>query len=147
MENKTHSIGQVLFVVLAKKNQVYPMQIVEVQTKKTKAGEEVRYSLQAGSDPSTTVFLDQIDGEVFVSAEVARTALIKRATAQVNKLVDTAVMKAKEWYNVENENVVNEVIRSAVEESESDEPVETIGRVVLPDGTFANIKLPSSVAG
>ena len=48
-----YQIGQILFVVLAKKNQVYPMRIVEVITKKSLKGEEVKYLLQAGSDPAT----------------------------------------------------------------------------------------------
>ena len=102
----TYAIGQILFVVLNKKNQIYPMQIVEVITKKTLKGEETRYSLQAGSDKNTTVMLDQVDGEVFDSSEKAKSVLTKRATHQIQKLIDNAVTKSKEWYgHVENDHV------------------------------------------
>ena len=89
-------IGQVLFVVLSKKNQVYPMQVIEVITKKTLNGEEVSYVLQAGSDKDSKVTLSQVDGEVFNTAEDAKHTLVQRATSQSIKLVDAATRKAGE---------------------------------------------------
>jgi len=54
-------VGQVLYFVLSKKNQVYPMQVVEIITKKTLAGEEVSYILQAGPEKETKITFDQVD--------------------------------------------------------------------------------------
>lgn len=137
-----YQIGQVIFVVLAKKNHVYPMQVVEVITKKSLKGEEVKYVLQAGSDKKSTVILDQLQGEVFKSAEEARTTLVKRATSQISKLVTMAVAKSKEWYGtIENEQVIPTLMEDHPSPQEDDEDEEP--SVTLPDGTIAKVKLPS----
>jgi len=94
-----YRVGQVLFVVLHKKMQVYPMMVVEEITKRTMKGEETNYVLQGGVDPSTTILLNQVDGEIFESADEAKYVLTNRATAQIEKIVDAAVSKASEWYS------------------------------------------------
>lgn len=144
-----HAIGQVLYVVLAKKNQVYPMQVIEVITKKTLTGEEIRYVLQGGSDKKSTVFLDQIDGEVFDSSERARKVLVQRATVQINKLIDISIEKAKEWYKPkEVTNVIPQRVDDLEElmtEDASIDAVQNSQTIVMPDGTIANIKLPAGI--
>lgn len=144
-----YSIGQVLFAVLNKKNQVYPMQVVEIITKKTLQGEDVQYLLQGGSDRSTTVLLDQVDGELFDSAEVARKTLTSRATKQINKLIDLAIAKSKEWYpsaDSHEPQMLHDLpdFKHSVDMVTS-EPVaiEQSATVTLPDGTVAKIKMPS----
>lgn len=141
-----HSIGQVLYVVLTKKNQVYPMQVIEVITKKTLQGEEVRYLLRAGSSAETTVFLDQIDGEVFDTADEVRTVLTKRATSVVNKLVSTAVKKSNEWYGTDASSP--ETTQSIDDLPELTTRLEAqvssdVSTIVLPDGTIAKVKMPA----
>ena len=144
----SYTIGQILYVVLNKKSQVYPMQIIEVITKKTLQGEDVKYLLRAGSDKSSTVMLDQIDGELFDSADVARSVLIKRATTQVNRLIDMAVKKSQEWYGsledtpqtIQDLPDLSEDIQHTTSiNSKSKETAE----VMLPDGTVAKIKMPA----
>lgn len=125
-------IGHIVFVVLSKKNQVYPMQITEIITKRTLQGEEISYILQAGADHESKVSMDQIDGEVFESPEKARQTLVYRATQQINRLIDMAITKSTEWYGKVNENVIIE--------KNVDDHVKT---VMLPDGTIANVKLPN----
>lgn len=153
-----YTVGQVLFVVLAKKSQVYPMQIVEVITKKTLKGEDVQYVLQAGADKNTTVLFDQIEGEVFDSAEKVRAVLTKRATNQVTRMVDVAVSKSKEWYGTSttsgpqtiddlpdlSTSSTMEVAAQAEESLETTEsaPEEPMS-VMLPDGTIAKLRMPS----
>jgi hypothetical protein len=141
----THSIGQVLFVVLTKKNQVYPMRIVEVITKKSLKGEDVRYALQAGPEKDSSIYLDQIDGEVFETEDKARSILIKRATQQINKLVDVAVEKSKQWYrdeSIEKKSTDDLPDFSKRDESQEEASLED-STVILPDGTIAKVKLPN----
>ena len=140
-----YQIGQVIYVVLAKKNQVYPMQVVEVITKKSLRGEEVNYMLQAGSDKTATVMLDQLQGEVFKSADEAKTILSGRATAQVNKLVAAAVAKSKEWYGSLSSTTNKEVFNDEMNEVPPMRQEEEISSIVLPDGTVANVKLPTTL--
>lgn len=144
-----YSIGQVVFVAPSKKNQIYPMQVIEIITKKTLKGNETQYLLQGGADKEATILLNQIDGEVFETDEKARRTLVERAIKQINRLVDLAVSKSKEWYP-NQENLIPQTIQdlpdfvpnhSALMENEDNQ--ENVSMVVLPDGTVAKVKLPS----
>ena len=131
-----HNVGKVLYVILSKKGQVYPMRIIEEITKKTLKGEEVNYVVQAGSDVNSTILLSQIEGEIFETPGEARRVLVSRATEQIDRLVSAAVAKAKDWYALQvDEHEVHEL----PEETPVNESVS--GFVTLPDGTVARIKM------
>lgn len=143
----TYKIGQVLFIVLNKKSQVYPMQVVEIITKKSLQGEDIKYLLQGGSNKTATVLLNEIDGEIFDSSEKARQVLVKRATSQINKLVDAAVSKSKEWYgsdvvtsDTNRFEDFSDVVKQITEDS-SDDGDDERPTVVLPDGTVAKVSV------
>jgi hypothetical protein len=129
-----YKVGQVLYVILSKKGQVYPMRIIEEITKKTLRGEETNYRVQAGSDASITIMLDQIEGEVYESPEEAKKTLISRATNQIEKIVMTAVTKSKEWYASGESDEVE------IHELNHTKNQETYTTVTLADGTVARIK-------
>lgn len=138
-------IGQVLFVVLSKKNQIYPMQVIEVITKKTLNGEDVSYVLQAGSDKSNRVSLNQVDGEVFETSEKVRKTLLQRATSQINKLVEVATKKSAEWYGASEDQIqtVKNLPDLVVGEDLSiPQDSEFVQEVSMPDGTIVKVKLP-----
>lgn len=115
--------------------QVYPMMVIEEIVKRTLQGEEVNYVLQGGSDPTTTILLNQVDGEIFESADEAKYVLTNRATAQIEKLVDAAVARANEWYTAQKSEEVPVVMSLQQPEQES------VVKVTLPDGTMANLKM------
>lgn len=149
-----YEIGQVLFVVLASKQQIFPMQVVETVTKKTLKGEEVKYCLQAGSDKTTKIMLDQLDGEVFVSAEEARSTLVSRATSQINALVASAEKKAKTWYEFREPDERRIAVKTPIPQieepkisyiDEQDEGESEESSVVLPDGRVAKLRLPDKL--
>ena len=135
-----YAIGQILFVILAKKNQVYPMQIIEVISKRTLSGEETIYVLQAGPDKTSSITLDKIDGEVFDTPDLARQVLIQRATAQINRLVDVAMEKSKTWYG-NNESMTAEAYRFERDIFDDEVTSEDSTTVVLPDGSIAKVKM------
>lgn len=137
-----YNIGQVLFVVLNKKSQVYPMQIVEIIHKKTLRGDDTKYLLQGGSDKNAKIILDEIDGEIFDSAEKARTTLITRATQQVNNIVNLAIKKSNEWYGVQAEEKQIETIENLPDLNTLSASDPSTTEVMLPDGSIAKIKLP-----
>jgi hypothetical protein len=94
----SYRVGQVLYVVLRKEPNVYPMQVVEEITKKTLEGEVTTYMLRAGADASKVLPINDIDGEIFDSADNARKTLIERVSQSIATRVDQAISKAKEWY-------------------------------------------------
>ena len=142
MNSAIYQVGQVLFVILNKRAQVYPMMVVEEVTKRTLQGEVINYVLQGGSDPKTTVLLDLVDGEIFESANEAKHVLIARATTQIERLIDNATIKAIEWYSLDdpdanNQSRIMELSPIKVADNVSD----NIVKVELSDGTFANLKI------
>ena len=114
--------------------QVYPMMVVEEITKRTMQGEQTSYVLQGGSDSSSTILLDKVDGEIFESADEAKYVLTSRATSQIESLVDTAVEKAEQWYSEKDKNDIQQVNESTLEEQKENIEVQ------LPDGTIAKLK-------
>lgn len=148
-----YSIGQILFFVLSKKSQVYPMQVVEIITKKNLLGEEATYVLQAGPEKETKLTLDQVDGEVFESPDVLRQTLVHRASVQVNKLIDNAVDKSNTWYSSgKSSSQVPQTIQNLPallakpDTSRLQEDVEDEGSfVTMPDGSVIRVRLPSSI--
>ena len=148
-----YSIGQILFFVLSKKSQVYPMQVVEIITKKNLSGEEATYVLQAGPEKETKLTLDQVDGEVFESPDVLRQTLVHRATVQVNKLIDYAVDKSYTWYSSgKSSSHVPQTIQNLPallakpDTARVQEDVEDEGSfVTMPDGSVIRVRLPSSI--
>ena len=133
----TYYVGQILYVILNRKMQIYPMMVIEEIIKKTMKGEEVNYVLQGGSDTSTTLLLNQVDGEIFESADEAKHVLTTRASLQIEKLVDAAVAKAAEWYSKKEDTDIHaQQIMSLPSSNEIEESI----KVELPDGTIANLK-------
>lgn len=147
-------VGQVLYFILAKKNQVYPMQVVEIITKQTLTGEEISYVLQAGPEKETKVMFDQVDGEVFDSPEVLRQTLVHRATIQVNKLIDNSIAKSTSWYSLAKEKSrIPQTIQNLPEfvtKTETQHAIlgkqqmeEDESTVTMPDGSVVRVRLPS----
>jgi len=94
----TYRVGQILYVILSKKTQIYPMQVVEEVTKKTLEGSVTSYMVRGGPNTSEVLSIDQIEGEIFDSATKVQKTLLERATNGITSLVEAAVTKAQEWY-------------------------------------------------
>lgn len=91
-------VGQVLYVLLKKEAAIYPMLVAKEVCEKTLEGEVTLYMLRAGADPTKMIALGEVDGEIFDSSEKAKDVLLERVTGTINKRVDDAIAKAKEWY-------------------------------------------------
>jgi hypothetical protein len=93
----SYSLGQILYVVLRKEAQIYPMHVVKISVEKSLEGELTTYRV-CGSDPSKVFDLHDVDGEIFESADEVRTVLIDRTTKAISQRIDQAVGKARQWY-------------------------------------------------
>ncbi len=167
-----YRVGQVLYVVLRKEPNVYPMQVVEEITKKTLEGEVTTYMLRAGSDPNKVLSINEIDGEIFDSSDTAKRTLIERVSQSITNRVEQAVNKAKEWYPSGFEHASDDPLTlikkatlgngeqaakpkrqartetAALAAELAAEAAEADAIVELPDGTKAkvkSVKLPSSL--
>lgn len=140
------NVGQILYVVLNKQTAVYPMQVIEEITKKTLNGVEVDYILRGGGSDSknSSIRLGDVDGEVFETAEKAKEILTYRVVDTIQKRVDAAVAKAKEWYPSSFEETSKKQeptlrTKRIVQEENGDDD----GAVIdLGNGLTARVKLP-----
>lgn len=143
----SYVVGQVLYVVPSHKVAIHPMQVIEEIVKKTLVGTEVGYVLRGGPDEKMTIKLEEVQGEIFDSAETARVTLVDRATRQIGRLVDSAIKHASEWYpgSVHESNhsdassdIINSVKAQNVKQKKGDVIVEI-------DGMPVPIKLPDQL--
>lgn len=135
----TYEVGQVLYVVSRRKNDVIPVQIVEELTSKTLKGEEKTYRVKVGDDKNVAT-IDQVDGEIFKSPQEVVDTLSERATASIKRLVDDAVKHAQAWYS-NNAHVRSATAQAASIVAPRAADVES-PTITLPDGTVARVKLP-----
>lgn len=151
-----YKIGQILFVVLKKQSQVFPMQCIEIITKKTLEGEEINYKVRGGQDANATLMVNEIDGEIFDSSEKARSALTDRATRSISKIVDIAVQKASEWYGPNAfEAPEGDVLATLKKQPEPIGKKQNKPRLAPPgegtpvqleDGTVVRVKMPDQLS-
>ncbi len=68
-----YSVGQVLFIILNRKQQVIPCQVTEQVVRRSISGEEISYSVSIPSRNENKIHeLDTIDGEVFETSKGVR---------------------------------------------------------------------------
>ena len=149
-----YKIGQVLFVVLKKENRVVPFQIVEELVKRTLEGEIVTYMARLGSSSEHIAIVD-IDGDIYESADKLRKVLVDRATTSLNKIIDNAIQKSREWYPTgfasDTSDQLASVRKPRSQKKVSEQPViqptmtdaDDESFVELSDGTKARVRLPS----
>lgn len=160
-------VGQIVYVVLNRRNCVQPFRVVEIITKKTLSGEQVNYRLQGGDNVSTMTMLDELDGEIFETAEDVRQNLVERASIQIDKIVDDAMSVSIDWFGSStssSEKVVHELpgspsdtLKSKATVSEKLSPKVVMPAaaspkitgsnddttpVIMPDGSVVRVRLP-----
>lgn len=89
----TYNIGEIIFVVSQKTQQVIPVQVVERIVKSTINGDEIIYKVigPSGEGPHD---LNQIDGEMYVDPKIIREELRQKAIKAIDRMVDNAIKVA-----------------------------------------------------
>ena len=150
MADKVYKIGQILFVAATASTPPYPMQVAEVITKQTLQGNVTRYVVNLPGDNGSTE-LESIEGQIFDSAEKARTSLIENATKTINKMIERAVAVSRKNYPHAAPSAVNNVIMDDPDPIAPDNIMDDDeGSIVtLPDGKQArvrSVKMPDSLS-
>ena len=117
------NVGQIVYVILEKQTAVHPMQVLEEITKKMLHGSEVvsetDYTLRSGGPSPKHTHLSNIQGEVFESAEHARTEMIERATRSINKHIEIAASRASEWFGESSQKQENHFSNVNIDEDDA----------------------------
>lgn len=147
-----YNVGQVLFIILNKKQQVIPVQVTEQIVRRTLNGEETSYTVSIPArDNVKPMTLEQIDGEVFTSIEDVKSRMFENATEVINAISEKAYTVAKNRFGFESnpapttdnspETLLDEDVL-ITPPSKGKPPAPDEVNVDLGDGTVAKVKLP-----
>ena len=139
-----YQVGQVLFIILNKKQQVIPVQVTEQVVRRSLNGEEISYSVSIPNrDENRILELDSIDGEVFESIDSVREYMLEQTTQIIAAITDRALKVAKNRFDYDGpliSDLGHDLVMPSSQEK-SDEPDSV--KVELEDGTMANVKIPN----
>ena len=139
-----YNVGDILWIVSEKRPGVMPYSVIEEVTKKTILGVETVYfveSLQSGKK----FRLDNMPGEKFSSVEEAKSQLLKKAEAAIDKMLDIGknLISIRQDNNTAPTQVyVEEDNPPTIQDTSEEEPNYVEQEIVeLPDGTKAKINI------
>ena len=137
-----YSVGQVLFIILNKKQQVIPCQVTEQVVRRSLSGEDISYSVSIpGRNENKIHELDAIDGEVFDSIEDVRKYMFEQTSQIINTITEKALAVAKNRFDYDSSALADVVLPTLNSKRNENDPDRV--NVELGDGTVANVKLPN----
>ena len=129
-----YNVGQVLYVILNKRQKVIPVQVVEQVTRRSLKGEETHYSVNVPSREGPREYnLHDLDGEVYETIDDAKGALVKHANLSIESIIENAQKIASHVFNSSSD--VDDLVLGPETSTDS-------VKITLENGTVANVKLP-----
>jgi len=132
----SYKVGQVVYIILNKRQTVLPAQVVEETVRRTLNGEEVTYSVRVPNNTKKTYALAELDGDVYSSLGDVREKLVSNATAVIDDLINNARSAESNHFGPPPEPSPHAATPNGVDES-------VTHKITLEDGTVANVKMPS----
>ena len=127
-------VGQIIYIVLRKKQQVLPARVIEEIQKKTMQGEETSYSVEVPvRDEIQVIPLSQLDCDHFTSIPEVREFLLSNAT----NVIDRLLQKAEK---ISGSRFAPVVFDEAATSQQSEKV-----KVMLENGSIANVNLPEGM--
>jgi len=136
-----YDVGQVLYAVSHKEMRVVPLRVTERIVRQTLKGEIVTYVAQL-PDGREVTDLSKLGGDVHVSIDDVRDKMILSITEVVDKIVDSARESASASFGKIEPDSVEKTLKN---ESASQIDESGKSKITLPDGTVANVTLPSGI--
>lgn len=87
----SYYVGQVIYLLVDKKAQVFPVQIVEEIVRKTMEGEEVTYMVKLPNASNDIVNLNELKAEIFTDSQKLKDFMIKNAKDAVTQMINKAI--------------------------------------------------------
>ena len=134
-----YNVGQVLYVILNKKQKVLPVQVVEQVVRRSLQGEETQYSVTVPSRTGPKSYnLHDLDGEIHESVESARDSLTEHANQSITNIIENARKIAS--HSFDTSPIVDDVLFDP-EAADAESKV----KITLENGTVANVKIPTNL--
>lgn len=153
MNERTFSVGQVVFVISEKDRRIVPIRIIEEVVRNTLQGAKKSYSVQVGPEGEKPIVpLDTLPGTVYSTLQECADTLRQNAIGAIDSMAKRASLNAEKWYSTTpscHEPVVQSDAFSGLDDSESNVkkpqvvPTDDEEYITLPDGRKAktNIKI------
>jgi len=93
-------VGQIIYVLSAETDKIVPMQVCEELRRRSFAGEDVTYLITSGPEKKT-FRLDEINGKVYLTLELALEHLKKNFEQWIEKQSQWTVNMQHTWYRME----------------------------------------------
>ena len=87
-----HEVGQVLYLILNKKQQVVPVQVVEQVVRRTMGGEETLHSVKIPTKKHLYK-LEELDADIYATLDGVREKMRDNAVTAIEEMI----LKANEW--------------------------------------------------
>jgi len=129
-----YQVGQVLYLILNKKQQVIPAQIVEQIVRRTLDGEITLHSVKLPSKDNLYK-LEELDAEVYHSPQDVQEKLRANALTVIEQMVTQAETLAKKTFEMPD-------LPNNVREEASAGDVTSRTSITLENGTVANVYIP-----
>tara|TARA_R100000808_G_C2155555_1_gene168693 strand:+ start:36861 stop:37310 length:450 start_codon:yes stop_codon:yes gene_type:complete len=134
-----YQVGQVVYVIFTKKQRVIPVKIVEQIVRRSVDGESIQYLVNVpGRDES--IDLGRLGSEIYSTIDEVQAQLRQNADIAITEMTQQAVELAHTHFPTEHPIPTPEELTPLISGDD------TAVKVVLDDGTVANVKIGDGVS-
>ena len=150
-----HEVGQVLYLILNKKQQIVPVQIIEQVVRRTMDGEETLHSIKIPTKENLYQ-LEELDADVYTTLEGVRKKMNDNAVMAIEEMILKASEWEKEYFELPTSDPkeyspttsrshlheeYQEMPELESRENRSSEEKQKV-QITLENGTIANVSMP-----
>jgi len=140
-----YKVGQIFYLVGSETARVIPFRIIEEITRTTLDGVEKSFMAELPDENKTKIDVAKLKGEVFENIRDVKSHMLANATAAIEKMLDSALKIAEHVYQVEQEQVEEEVAEEKQESVSSNTSLFFEGTTALPADESNELAETSSV--
>ena len=141
-----YKVGQVLFVILNKRQQVIPVQVNEQVVRRSLEGEDISYTVLIPAKDSDKLYnLDEVDGDVYESIDEVRRVMHEHASKVITSITYKAIKIAESRFETSLNPLDNLMSEVPADAKEDVPPADDSDQVTLEDGRVANVHLPDGI--
>ena len=142
-----YDVGQVLYVILKKRQKIVPVQVIEQIVRRTARGEKVQYLVRVPTRPEV-VDLDTLGEQVFEDIGNVKKYLRKNIFTVIDEMADKAMSLAINTFGADRvsppmvETSTEEELDMLDVEAIAAQPEADVIKIQLDNGQVANVKMP-----
>ena len=133
-----HKVGQILYTVIAEKQLIVPVKIIEQITIKNLDSETTVYKVLLPNKKNQKVRLDKFE-KVFDDIDKLNDHLLSNAKQSIEKMLESAIELEELFFNEKKENSLDENIACNIDNNNITIKNQDNNKIILEDGTVANI--------